>query len=177
MTLEYLTLEMLVYGRQKPVCSHFVARVFRKILAERSTHFICKRLWPKGRDCTSQRNATPQHTVPRPQCGFLRMAMPHKVRPQKIRAQRLCRTRSGLAAPWRVSPLAKQRRRFQASPPAYPAQRPSPTAHSCPAQHPYPPYHRAGVLPQPEPQPRATLSAPARFPLNPVPVPPTRRAL
>ena len=39
-TLEYLTLEMLAYGRQKPALSHFVARIFKKILAEQLTHFI-----------------------------------------------------------------------------------------------------------------------------------------
>ncbi|WP_333536243.1 hypothetical protein [Desulfovibrio sp. 1214_IL3152] len=38
--LEYLTLEMLAYGRQKPAFSHFVARIFKKILAEQLTHFI-----------------------------------------------------------------------------------------------------------------------------------------
>ena len=38
--LEHLTLEMLAYGRQKPAFSHFVARVFKKILAEQLTHFI-----------------------------------------------------------------------------------------------------------------------------------------
>jgi len=32
--LERLTLEMLAYGRQKPAFSHFVARIFKKILAE-----------------------------------------------------------------------------------------------------------------------------------------------
>ena len=40
--LEYLTLEMLAYGRQKPAYSHFMARIFRKILAEHLTHFIRK---------------------------------------------------------------------------------------------------------------------------------------
>ena len=39
-TLEHLTLEMLTRGRQKPACSHFVAMIFRKILAEQLTHFI-----------------------------------------------------------------------------------------------------------------------------------------
>jgi|GEM_PF-3495305 len=39
-TLEHLTLEMLAYGRQKPAFSHFVARIFKKILAEQLTHFI-----------------------------------------------------------------------------------------------------------------------------------------
>ena len=43
--LEYLTLEMLAYGRQKAAYSHFVARIFRKILAEHLTHFIRKLLW------------------------------------------------------------------------------------------------------------------------------------
>ena len=43
-SLEHLTLEMLVYGRQKPAYSHFVARIFRKILAEHLTHFIRKLL-------------------------------------------------------------------------------------------------------------------------------------
>ncbi|SCM74947.1 hypothetical protein KL86DES1_22253 [uncultured Desulfovibrio sp.] len=43
-TLEHLTLEMLAYGRQKPAYSHFVARIFRKILAEHLTHFIRKLL-------------------------------------------------------------------------------------------------------------------------------------
>ena len=38
--LEHLTLEMLAYGRQKPAFSHFVARIFKKILAEQLTHFI-----------------------------------------------------------------------------------------------------------------------------------------
>jgi len=42
--LEHLTLEMLAYGRQKPAYSHFVARIFRKILAEHLTHFIHKLL-------------------------------------------------------------------------------------------------------------------------------------
>jgi len=42
--LERLTLEMLAYGRQKPAYSHFVARIFRKILAEHLTHFIRKLL-------------------------------------------------------------------------------------------------------------------------------------
>jgi len=42
--LEHLTLEMLAYGRQKPAYSHFVARIFRKILAEHLTHFIRKLL-------------------------------------------------------------------------------------------------------------------------------------
>ena len=36
---------MLAYGRQKPAYSHFVARIFRKILAEQLTHFIRKLLW------------------------------------------------------------------------------------------------------------------------------------
>ena len=40
MTFERLTLEMLVYGRQKPAYAHFVARIFLKILAEQLTHFI-----------------------------------------------------------------------------------------------------------------------------------------
>ena len=39
-TLEHLTLEMLAYGRQKPAFSHFVARIFKEILAEQLTHFI-----------------------------------------------------------------------------------------------------------------------------------------
>jgi len=39
-----LTLEMLAYGRQKPAYSHFMARIFRKILAEHLTHFIRKLL-------------------------------------------------------------------------------------------------------------------------------------
>ena len=38
--LEHLTLEMIAYGRQKPASSHFVARIFKKILAEQLTHFI-----------------------------------------------------------------------------------------------------------------------------------------
>ena len=38
--LEHLTLEILVCGRQKPAFSHFVARIFKKILAEQLTHFI-----------------------------------------------------------------------------------------------------------------------------------------
>ncbi|RHH25723.1 hypothetical protein DW219_02285 [Desulfovibrio sp. AM18-2] len=38
--LEHLTLEMLAYGRQKPTFSHFVARIFKKILAEELAHFI-----------------------------------------------------------------------------------------------------------------------------------------
>ncbi len=42
--LECLTLEMLAYGRQKPALSHFVARIFKKILAEQLTHFIRKLL-------------------------------------------------------------------------------------------------------------------------------------
>ncbi|MDY0258996.1 MAG: hypothetical protein RBR41_04940 [Desulfovibrio sp.] len=42
--LEHLTLEMLAYGRQKPAYPHFVARIFRKILAELVTHFIRKLL-------------------------------------------------------------------------------------------------------------------------------------
>ncbi len=42
--IEHLTLEMLAYGRQKPAYSHFVARIFRKILAEHLTHFIRKLL-------------------------------------------------------------------------------------------------------------------------------------
>jgi len=42
--LEYLTLEMLAYGRQKPAFLHFVARIFKKILAEQLTHFIRKLL-------------------------------------------------------------------------------------------------------------------------------------
>jgi len=42
--LEHLTLEMLAYGRQKPAYSHFVTRIFRKILAEHLTHFIRKLL-------------------------------------------------------------------------------------------------------------------------------------
>ena len=40
MTLERLTPEMLVYGRQKPACAHFVPRTFLKILAELLPHFI-----------------------------------------------------------------------------------------------------------------------------------------
>jgi len=36
----HLTLEMLAYGRQKPAFSHFVARIFKKILAEQLAHFI-----------------------------------------------------------------------------------------------------------------------------------------
>ena len=43
-SLEYLTLEMLAYGRQKPAFSHFVARIFKKVLAEQLTHFIRKLL-------------------------------------------------------------------------------------------------------------------------------------
>ena len=39
--LQHLTLEMFAYGRQKPAFSHFVARIFLKILVERLTHFIC----------------------------------------------------------------------------------------------------------------------------------------
>jgi len=31
----------LAYGRQKPAFSHFVARIFKKILAEQLAHFIC----------------------------------------------------------------------------------------------------------------------------------------
>jgi len=31
---------MLAYGRQKPAFSHFVARIFKKILAEQLEHFI-----------------------------------------------------------------------------------------------------------------------------------------
>ncbi len=43
---EYLfALEMLAYGRQKPAFSHFVARIFKKILAEQLTHFIRKLLY------------------------------------------------------------------------------------------------------------------------------------
>ena len=42
--LEHLTLEMLAYGRQKPAYSHFVARIFKKILAEHLAHFIRKLL-------------------------------------------------------------------------------------------------------------------------------------
>ncbi|WP_270229354.1 hypothetical protein [Desulfovibrio legallii] len=38
--LEHVTLEMLAYGRQKPAFSHFVARIFKKILAEQLAHFI-----------------------------------------------------------------------------------------------------------------------------------------
>ena len=38
--LEHLTLDMLAYGRQKPAVSHFVAMIFKKILAEQLTHFI-----------------------------------------------------------------------------------------------------------------------------------------
>ena len=38
--LEHLTLKMLAYGRQKPAFSHFVARIFKKILAEQLDHFI-----------------------------------------------------------------------------------------------------------------------------------------
>ena len=38
--LEHLTLEMLAYGRQKPAFSHFVARIFKKILAKQLAHFI-----------------------------------------------------------------------------------------------------------------------------------------
>jgi len=43
--LEHLTLETLAYGWQKPACSHFVARIFRKILkilAKQLTHCIRK---------------------------------------------------------------------------------------------------------------------------------------
>ena len=40
---------MLAYGRQKPAYSHFVARIFRKILAEHLTHFIRKLLYPVTR--------------------------------------------------------------------------------------------------------------------------------
>ncbi|MDY0258079.1 MAG: hypothetical protein RBR41_00210 [Desulfovibrio sp.] len=40
MTLERLTLEKPVYGRQKPAYAHFVARIFLKILAEQLPHFI-----------------------------------------------------------------------------------------------------------------------------------------
>ncbi len=47
--LEHFTLEMLAYGRQKPAYSHFVARIFRKILAEHLTHFIRKLLYPVTR--------------------------------------------------------------------------------------------------------------------------------
>ena len=43
--LEHVTLEMLAYGRQKPAFSHFVARIFKKILAEQLTHFIRKLLY------------------------------------------------------------------------------------------------------------------------------------
>jgi len=39
-SLEHLTLEMLTYGRQKPAFAHFVARIFKKILAEQLAHFI-----------------------------------------------------------------------------------------------------------------------------------------
>ncbi|MGE4310038.1 hypothetical protein, partial [Desulfovibrio sp.] len=46
---EHLTLEMLAYGRQKPAYSHFVARIFRKILAEHLTHFIRKLLYCSSR--------------------------------------------------------------------------------------------------------------------------------
>ena len=42
--LEHVTLEMPVRGRQKPVCPHFVPRIFSKVLAEQLTHFIGKRL-------------------------------------------------------------------------------------------------------------------------------------
>ena len=38
--LEQINFEMLAYGRQKPAFSHFVARIFKKILAEQLTHFI-----------------------------------------------------------------------------------------------------------------------------------------
>ena len=40
---------MLAYGRQKPAYSHFVARIFRKILVEHLTHFIRKLLYKKTR--------------------------------------------------------------------------------------------------------------------------------
>ena len=40
MTLERLTLEKPVYGRQIPAYAHFVARIFQKILAEQLPHFI-----------------------------------------------------------------------------------------------------------------------------------------
>ena len=43
--LEHLTLEMLAYGRQKPACPHFGARIFRKILAGQLSHFIRELLW------------------------------------------------------------------------------------------------------------------------------------
>ncbi|CAK7008489.1 MAG: hypothetical protein DESF_00327 [Desulfovibrio sp.] len=38
--LEQINFEMLAYGRQKPAFSHFVARIFKKILAEQLAHFI-----------------------------------------------------------------------------------------------------------------------------------------
>lgn len=38
--LEHLTFAMLAYGRQKPAHSHFVTRIFTKILAEQSIRFI-----------------------------------------------------------------------------------------------------------------------------------------
>ena len=38
--LEQINFEMLAYGRQKPAFSHFVARIFKKILAEQLTHYI-----------------------------------------------------------------------------------------------------------------------------------------
>ncbi len=40
---------MLAYGRQNPAFSHFVARIFKKILAEQLTHFIRKLLYPQIR--------------------------------------------------------------------------------------------------------------------------------
>ena len=40
MTLERLTLEKPVYGRQKTDYARFVARIFLKILAEQLTHSI-----------------------------------------------------------------------------------------------------------------------------------------
>ena len=40
---------MLAYGRQKPTFSHFVTRIFEKILAEQLTHFIRYLLYPTER--------------------------------------------------------------------------------------------------------------------------------
>jgi len=42
---------MLAYGRQKPDYSHFVARIFRKILAKQSTRFIHKLLKKREQPC------------------------------------------------------------------------------------------------------------------------------